>query len=146
LLSVTPKASLPCHSKESLPMNDADRLVDRLTALALVPALITTSPLLLSRVRPAWSAAQPVLVEVSRSGLAGVPAAAFLLVLAGLAGTRILTASGRAGRAARWPQALTMMPLAALAGVLAWSARPVSAMPSAASALGFALGAGAASR
>jgi regulator of protease activity HflC (stomatin/prohibitin superfamily) len=124
-------------------MNDADRLVDRLTALALVPALITTSPLLLSRVRPAWSAAQPVLVEVSRSGLAGVPAAAFLLVLAGLAGTRILTASGRAGRAARWPQALTMMPLAALAGVLAWSARPVSAMPSAASALGFALGAGA---
>ena len=151
-------------------MHEADRLVDRLTATALVESVLFLSPLFAVRLRPGWAIGHPALGDIIRSGLAALPASALLLVLAGLAGTRIMIrarhaappprparwhavlgrlnlrapfAAARSGWAARWPQALVVVPLAVLAILLAWRGRPLATMALAAPDIGFALGAGA---
>jgi regulator of protease activity HflC (stomatin/prohibitin superfamily) len=149
-------------------MHEADRLVDRLTATALAESVLFLAPLFAVWLRPGWAVGHPALGEIARSGLAALPGAALLLVLAGLAGTRIMIrarhaappprvtrrhavlgrlklrapSAARAGWAARWPQALVVVPLAVLAGLLAWRARPLT-NTFAAPDIGFALGAGA---
>jgi regulator of protease activity HflC (stomatin/prohibitin superfamily) len=138
-------------------MNEAKRLVDRLAATAVATAALFAAPLLAGWLRPAWGMAHPALVEIRRSGVAALPLSALLLVLAGLAGTRIVIAARQgpsaqprrflrnlsAGGAARWPQALIIMPLAVLAGELAWRLRPLGAFAMATPDAGYALGAGA---
>jgi regulator of protease activity HflC (stomatin/prohibitin superfamily) len=137
-------------------MQEANRLVDRLAATAVAAAAVFGAPLLAGWLRPGWVVARPALVEITRSGVAALPFSALLLVLAGLAGTKIVLAARHApparlrrfwpslsaGGAARWPQALVIMPLALLAGLLAWRLRPLTAFAMAAPDAGYALGAG----
>ncbi len=138
-------------------MNEASRLVDRLTATAVTVAALFAAPLLATWLRPAWAMAHPSLMEIRRSGIAALPVSALLLVLAGLAGTKIVLVAREAaparrrrfwrspsiGAAARWPQALVVIPMALLAGLLAWRLRPITVFAMAAPDTAYALSAGA---
>jgi regulator of protease activity HflC (stomatin/prohibitin superfamily) len=122
-------------------MNEAGRLVDRLIGLATAMSVLFMSPLLAGWMRPGVH--YPVLTEWVRSSVATLPASALLMVLAGLAGTRLMISASRAGSAARWPQAGIVVPAALAAGVLAWRIRPWVGFPADAANVGFAIGAGA---
>ena len=119
------------------------------TALTLVRrlALVTGGAVLVLAVVTALPPALGVTPEIRRSGVAALPLAALLLLLAGLAGTWLVarrrTDAARVGRAARVPQAFVVPLLALPAALVAWGLRPGLGLPACRPETGYALGAAA---
>ncbi len=120
------------HSLRVLnPRRNLGRALGRLAVSYL--AGVTLLALLAASARPPTPA---LFAEFRRSGVAGLATASLLLALAGLAATWLMAAAraGTAdpgaesdrevGRAARWPQLLAVVPLAAAAMACAWLLRP----------------------
>lgn len=122
------------HSLQVLsPRRGLGRALGRL-ALSYLAGVTPLALLIAASVR---SPTLPPLAELRRSGVAGLATASLLLALAGLAATWIMVAAreratspavegaGEVGRAARWPQLLAVVPLAAAAVACAWFLRPL---------------------